>query len=153
MEPTLTPPVTQPVATPIENPTTLSNVPTNKIWSCIDIINLTFMVISALLVFGLDLWILISSFSLLAFYIEMLVVLGISAFFFYYECFVCRKRFTNTKSSLDVWILVLIVLRNLICLLNFIPLIQILGAIIGAIVIVPYVIVYTMLISKRSKVI
>jgi hypothetical protein len=40
-----------------------------------------------------------------------------------------RKRFADTTSSLDKWILTIVVIRNIIFLLNFIPFIQILGLI------------------------
>ena len=90
--------------------------------------NWTFMIISLLLVFGLDLFILFASgFSLMPFWIAMLVVFGIFAVFFCLENYVFSKKFSDTKSALDPWISGIIVVRNLVFLLNFIPFIQILG--------------------------
>lgn len=90
--------------------------------------NKVFMIVSLVLVFGLDLFIIISSPSLVSYWYIMLGVLAVFAVFFCLENFIFRKRFANTKSVLDPWILGIIVVRNLIFLLNFIPLIQILGA-------------------------
>jgi len=89
--------------------------------------NNVFMVISLVLVFGLDLLIIISSPDLRPFWYMMLGVLAVFALFYCLENFVFRKRFANTTSSLDKWISMIIVIRNLIFLLNFIPFIQLLG--------------------------
>ncbi len=112
------------------NETTVAPVPVVKsIWGKgIPRINRIFMVISLILVLGLDLAILfVSGFLLLPFWIVMLVVLGVFAVFFYLENYVFSKRFANTKSALDPWISAIIVARNVIFVLNFVPLIQILG--------------------------
>jgi len=85
------------------------------------------MVISLLLVFGLDLMIIISSPSLMPFWIAMLIVLGVFLVFFFLENFLFRKKFTYTNSAVDGWILLIIILRNIIFVLNFIPFIQLLG--------------------------
>lgn len=120
-----------PHGTPLAAPPAQSLVPqkTLSVWSKgILRTNRTFMVISLLLVFGLDLFILFSSgFSLMPFWIEMLIVFGIFTVFFCLENYVFSKKFSDTKSALDPWISGIIVLRNLIFLLNFIPVIQILG--------------------------
>lgn len=89
--------------------------------------NNVFMVISLVLVFGLDLLILISSPSLAPYWYMMLGVLAAFAIFYCLENFVFRKKFANTTSALDKWISLIIVLRNIVFLLNFIPLIQLLG--------------------------
>ena len=89
--------------------------------------NKVFMVIYLLLVFGLDLFIAISSPDLLSFWYMMLGVFALFAVFFYLENFIFSKEFTNTTSGLDKGISLIIVLRNLLFLLNFIPLIQLLG--------------------------
>jgi hypothetical protein len=89
--------------------------------------NNVFMVISLLLVFGLDLLILISSPSLAPYWYMMLGVLAAFVIFYCLENFVFRKRFFGTTSRLDKWISLIIVLRNIIFLLNFVPLIQLLG--------------------------
>ena len=57
----------------------------------------------------------------------MLIVFGIFAVFFCLENYVFSKKFSDTKSALDPWISGIIVVRNLVFLLNFIPFIQILG--------------------------
>lgn len=152
MDPTSTPTITQPVTIPVENSAILSSTPLNKVWTKnVPIINLIFMIISVLLVFGLDLMILISSFNLLPFWIEMLKVFGIFILFFCFENFVCRKRFANTKSSLDSWVVLFIVIRNLFCLIGFIPFIQLIEMAFGIYVLVPYLIIYAILIYKRFK--
>lgn len=115
---------------PIVNKTSsVLDQPVKSIWGKgIPRTNKGFMIASVILVFGLDLVILlVSGFSLLLFWIEMLVVLGIFAIFFYLENYVFSKKFASTKSALDPWISGIIVARNLIFLLNFIPLIQVLG--------------------------
>ena len=89
--------------------------------------NKVFMIISLVFVFGLDLFIAISSPDLRSFWYMMLRVFAVFAFFFCLENFVFRKKFANTTSSLDKWISMIIVIRNLIFLLNFIPFIQLLG--------------------------
>src|SRR3989344_1875320 len=108
----------------------------NTIWTKgIPRTNMVFMVISLLLVFGLDLLIIISSPSLSPFWFIMLGVLAVFAIFFYLENFVFRRKFANTTSVLDKWISIIIVLRNIVFILNFIPVIQLLGlAIIGGFV-------------------
>lgn len=89
--------------------------------------NKVFMIISLIFVFGVDLLILISSPSLAPYWFMMLGVLVLFVIFYYLENLVFRKRFSNTSSHLDKWILSVVVLRNIVFLLNFIPLIQLLG--------------------------
>lgn len=142
---------------PVEAPKIIemSEVPQiqNKIWSgFIPRINKIFLILSSIFVFGLDLIILIgSSFSLLGFWIEMLLVFGIFVIFFRLENYSYKNKFAYTKSALDPWILTLVIFRNCIFFLNFIPLIQVLGVYVGITVGVPYLIVYLILISIRSK--
>lgn len=126
-----TPIVPQPAVSLPTAPTISPTVPAIAQSICVKGIprtNKVFMVISLILVLGLDLVILlVSGFSLLPFWIVMLVVLGIFAVFFYLENYVFSKKFADTKSALDPWISAIIVARNIIFVLNFIPLIQILG--------------------------
>lgn len=96
----------------------------------IPIINTTFMATSLVLVFGLDLLIAVSSPELRPFWYAMLIVFGVFSFFLYLENFVLRKKFTNNIPTIDNWITFVIVVRNIIFFLNFIPLIQILGMLI-----------------------
>ena len=90
--------------------------------------NWTFMVISLILVFGLDLLILFGNPSLWGFWAEMLIVFAIFAIFFCLENYVFSKKFSSTTSALDPWISGIIVVRNLIFVLNFVPFVQVLGA-------------------------
>jgi len=100
----------------------------NTIWTKgIPRTNIGFGIVSLLLVFGLDLMIIISSPGLKSFWYLMLGVLAVFAVFFYLENFVFSKKFANSTSNLDNWIVVVVVIRNLIFLLNFIPFIQLVG--------------------------
>lgn len=124
----------------------------STIWSAfIPRINKIFLALSLLLVFGLDLIILISSFSLVGFWLEMLAVFGVFLLLFYLENKVFSKKFMNTKTSLDPFIYVLIVLRNIVILLNFIPFIQLLGMGIGMFAGIPHLLIYSLLIWLRYK--
>jgi len=110
------------------------------------------MIVSLLLVFGLDLVILLQSgMSLLFFWIWMLAVLGVFAVFFYLENVVFKNRFISTQSKLYTWISLLAVIRNLAFILNFIPLIQILGGVVLMYGGIPYLIIYIILLTSRSK--
>lgn len=109
------------------------------------------MVVSLALVFGLDLFILITNPGLFAFWAIMLAVLGVFAVFYYLENYVYAKKFANSNSKIDYWILSLVGLRNLVVVLNFIPLIQILGMAAGAFAAVPYLIIYATLMYYRSN--
>ncbi len=113
--------------------------------------NIVFLVLSCILVFGLDLLILLSSPMLFPFWIEMLVAFGVFMGFFYAECYTFRSKFSQSYSSVDIPLYCLIVLRNFVLFLNFIPLIQIIGAILSAVGILPYLIVYVILIRIRNK--
>lgn len=100
----------------------------NTIWAKrIPRTNMVFMIISLLFVFGLDLFIIISSPSLKPFWYMMLAVMGVFLVFFFLENYLFRKEFTDTRSTLDGWIYAIIFARNIIFLLNFIPFIQLLG--------------------------
>ncbi|HTE49080.1 MAG TPA: hypothetical protein VK675_04190 [Candidatus Paceibacterota bacterium] len=89
--------------------------------------NNVFLVIYLILVFGLDLFIIISSPSLAPYWHVMLGVFAVYAVFYLYENFFLRKRFRDTRSNVDSYISFIIVLRNIIVLMNFIPGIQLLG--------------------------
>lgn len=125
----------------------------NTVWSKgIPRTNKGFMIVSLVLVFGIDLLILMSSPELAPFYIEMLVVLIIFGIFFYRENYILNKRFATSRSKLDTWLTSLIVIRNIVFVLNFIPFIQIGGAMALAFGGIPYLIGYFILLSKRSKI-
>jgi len=89
--------------------------------------NLVFFLISAALIFILDLSILISSPDLAPFWYMMLLVFGIFEIFFILENFTFRKKFANSTQPVDTGIMTLIVIRDIIFVLNFIPFIQLLG--------------------------
>jgi len=132
-----TPVTTSPVQpiVPVQSATALnekvsmsSTITGSTIWTKgIPRTNKVFMIISLVLVFGLDLFIIISSPGLRSFWYMMLGVLAVFAVFFCLENFVFRKKFTDNTSNLDKGIFAVIVIRNLIFLLNFIPVIQLLG--------------------------
>lgn len=123
--PTPTIPITSSVVPNMSTPLTGNST---SLWAKgIPRTNKVFMIISLVLVFGLDLFIAISSPDLRSFWYMMLAVFAVFAVFFCLENFVFRKKFANTTSFLDKWISMIIVIRNLIFLLNFIPFIQLLG--------------------------
>ena len=130
-----------------------SNAPKteNKIWSrYIPVINIGVMIVSAIFVFGIDLSILIQSPGLILFWIEMLVVFSIYFGFLIYEN--RGNKFRNSKSPLDIAFLLLVIVRDFIFFLNFIPVIQIGGGIALFSGGIPYLLVYLFLIKQRSKV-
>jgi sterol desaturase/sphingolipid hydroxylase (fatty acid hydroxylase superfamily) len=109
------------------------------------------MALSLILFLGLDLEILINSPNLLPFWIGMLVVMIIFICFYYYENSKLKKKYKNSRSNADVWLLVLNLIRNLVFLLNFIPLIQLLGIYALVLGIIPYLIIYGLAIAIRAK--
>lgn len=140
----------QSLQTPNTSPVNIT--PGNRLWlKVIPIINIVSLVISIALVFGLDLLILISPPMLFPFWIEMLIVFVISLVFIYYENSVYKRRFSNSFSNLDGFIVVLVIIRNIVFVLNFIPFIQVIGAIGAIFGIIPYFIIYLVLLSQRRK--
>lgn len=140
----------QSLQTPNTSPVNIT--PGNRLWlKVIPIINIVSLVISIALVFGLDLLILISSPMLFPFWIEMLIVFVISLVFIYCENSVYKRRFSNSFSNLDGFIVVLVIIRNIVFVLNFIPFIQVIGAIGAIFGIIPYFIIYLVLLSQRRK--
>jgi len=142
------------ITTPVsENTIPTDNQSVKNDWNkIIPSTNIGFLVVSLVLVLGLDLLILVNSPDLFPFFAEMLIVLGVFGIFFYLENFVFKKRFLNTQSKLDGWITTLVILRNIAFVLNFIPLIQILGGVALFYGGVPYLIIYSILLAKRFKV-
>jgi len=124
----------------------------NKIWTkYIPWSNRVFMVLSLALFLLLDLYILFDNPSLLMFWLAMLVVMIIFLIIYRYENVRLKKQFSNSKSKLDPWLLTLVAIRNIVFVLNFIPYIQIIGGVALIFGIVPYLIVYFILIKSRSK--
>lgn len=114
-------------------------------------LNIGFMVISTLLVFGLDLMILIDSPELAPFFYAMLVVLAIFVAFFFYENKILKRKFASSDSKLDSWFVALVVLRDIVFVLNFIPFIQILGGTALVFGGIPYLIIYFLMLRARNK--
>lgn len=125
----------------------LSPMP-NKIWSkFIPYFNYICGALYLLIIFGVDL-VLIFNASLGAqqsywpFWYIMLVFLGFYIVFFLLEGSF-GKKLSNTTSKLDGWIFTIIILRNIIFLLNFLPFIQLLGLVVdffgGWILIIVYI--------------
>ncbi len=132
-----TPPTTVPPLQPLPavNKTVIvANQPVRSVWGKEDIplTNRIFMVMSLLLVFGLDLFILFCIPVLWPYWAEMLMVFVIFAIFFCLENYLFSRKFSDTQSHLDPWISRIIVARNVIFLLNFIPFIQMLGMVLVA---------------------
>ena len=129
-----------------------STTTVNKHWTKnIPRSNKGFMVVSLLLFLGLDLFILISEPDLLVFWLAMLVVMLIFVAFYYYENYKLAVKFETSTSKLDPWILALVALRNVVFVLNFVPVIQILGGMALIFGGVPYLIVYYFVIKARHK--
>lgn len=123
----------------------------NRTWSkSIPAFNNISMIISLILVFGLDLMILIGTPSLAPFYYEMLFVLVIFGLFFFYENYIASKKFSDSSSSLDKWFLSSITVRNIIFIINFIPLAQILGGLLLFFGGIPYLIFYLIMMYRRE---
>ena len=124
----------------------------NKKWTkIIPRLNNSCMIISALLVFGVDLMILFQSPELAPYFFAMLAVFTIFAVFYIYENRKLKQRFSNSESRLDTWFVALVVVRDLVFVLNFIPFIQLIG---GAALVfggIPYLVVYYFLVRARNK--
>ena len=103
--------------------------PANKIWAkVIPRTNNNFLVFYLILVFGVDLVIILNIPELISFWAFMLAVFASFGVFYYLENYKFGKKLAvRGQSSLDVWIFVTVVLRNTLLLLNFIPVIQVLG--------------------------
>lgn len=123
----------------------------NFIWGkYIPLINKISLILYLVPLFTVDLYIVIRMPGLFVLWFVMFIVLGIFLFFYRLENTKYRNRFT-TFSSYDKYIFVLIILRNILFLLNFIPYIQIFGFIglvsVGAIIVV----IYLILIGLRNQ--
>ena len=147
-----------PEESPIALKSESANTPTeinstdNILWTkVIPRTNRVTLILSFLLVFGLDLWILITSPSLFPFWAMMLANFAAFMLFFYLENFIFYSKFANIKSKLDPFILTLIILRNGVFILNYIPLIQLLGLAIWVGASIPAILAYLLLLWFRSK--
>ena len=124
----------------------------NLLWTkAIPKTNIVSLIIYLVLLVGVDTPMVISSNDLLPFLLLMFGVFGVFMIFFCLENLVYKKQFANSTSGLDNGIMVVIALRNILFLLNFIPFIQLLG--IAGLVMVGWIlaIIYIVLIIARSK--
>lgn len=130
---------------------TVSATSLNRKWT-VQILrtNIGFLIVYIGLLFGIDMPMAISSPELLGFWYIMLAVFSVFLIFFALETFVYRKRFSTTTSGTDSGLLVIIVLRNVLFLLNFIPFIQILGLVGLPTVGLVLLILYVVFIVRRS---
>ena len=149
---------TEPASTVI--PGSHSYVQSNQYWSKgIPITNKLFMLVSLLVMFVIHPFIIVTdaleigSDIALLFYGIMFAPLIIFAVFYLYENKKLSARFSHTQSKTDTWLLVLIIIRNIVFILNFIPFIQIAGAMALVFGGIPYLIIYILLIRARSKII
>lgn len=143
---------------PAPAPATLPSVPVaimskNVIWTKrIPYLNRISAVISVLLVFTLDLYIVTNERSLREFWYMMLGVLGIFTVFYFLENVVFRHFLTNTAStSLDKWMMGIVMYRNFVFVLNTIPYVQLAGLAALYITGIPFLILYSIVIALRLK--
>ncbi len=130
----------------------------NKYWSkWIPVTNKIFMLLSLLVMFVVHPFIIVTDAlgigteTALFFYGIMFIPLVIFGIFYRYENNKLSNQFGSTRSGTDLWLLILIVIRNIVFGLNFVPFIQIIGA--GALVlgIIPYLLIYYFLVRSRNK--
>lgn len=127
--------------------------PTSKVWKKqIPILNKSFLIISSILVFGLDLLIVIGLPSLMFFWIMMLVVFVIFVLFYALESFL-KSKYSDTWSDVDNKFFAIILFRNIIFILCFIPYIQILGMLGLFVYAIPFMIMYIVFLVKRADVV
>lgn len=127
-----------------------------RLWSkTIPWINLSSLAIYLVFVFGIDLYTVFQQTyrrdTYWGFWKIMLLVLAVYLLFFWLESFVLKKKFASTTSRLDGWVLFVIIVRNVVFLLNFIPLIQLLGLVIDIFAGWAIVITYIILIYFRYR--
>ena len=132
--------------------TTITEFTGNKYWAkYIFRTNKWLMILSLILFLGLDVVILVMSPDLFIFWAVMAVVMLIFWQFYRYENSTLNERFANSDSKLDSRFVALVVLRDIVFVLNFIPFIQLLGA--GALVVgcIPYLIIYFNMLRARNE--
>lgn len=112
-------------------------------------LNKTLIKIVLLLVFGLDLLILLTNPSLWPFWVEMAGVALIFIVFYYFENRILKEKFGYSRSSLDSGMYALVILRNAAFVLNSIPGVQILGALLLLYGGIPFLVIYLILLSFR----
>ena len=106
--------------------------PSSSWWGIVIVNKVSFWIYLALLLI-VDLVIVIRTPELFPFWFIMVGVFVVFLLFYSFENSYCARRFLETSSRLDIFIGLVIGLRNVAFLLNFIPVIQLLGlAIIAA---------------------
>lgn len=130
----------------------------NKYWSkWIPGTNKIFMLLSLLVMFVIHPFIIVTDFldigteTALVFYGIMLIPLIIFGIFYRYENNKLSNRFRNTRSGTDPWLLILIIIRNIVFGLNFVPFIQLFGISALVLGIIPYLLIYYFLVRARNK--
>jgi len=130
----------------------------NKYWSkWIPGTNKIFMLLSLLVMFVVHPFIIVTDAlgigteNALSFYSIMFIPLIIFGSFYRYENNKLSNQFGSTMSGTDQWLLILIVIRNIVFGLNFVPFIQIIGAGVLVLGITPYLLIYNSLVRARNK--
>lgn len=113
--------------------------------------NRAYMIVSLVLVFGLDLFLVLGDSSLEGFWFEMIGVIAIFGLFYYLENNVLSEKFSQTTVPVDTYLDFVINLRNLFFVLNSIPLIQILGILLLTFAGIPLLVIYCLLIAIRFR--
>jgi len=140
--------------TPTKSSVSVDEISVNKVWEkYIPLSNKVCMIISLLLFLGLDLYIVITNPELFSFWMIMAGVMAIFAGFYYYENKKLSERFRFSQSKLDRWILFLVWLRNIIFILNFIPVVQLFVMFAVGVLGIPYVLIYGLIVWRRYKVV
>ncbi|OGG50817.1 hypothetical protein A2704_06485 [Candidatus Kaiserbacteria bacterium RIFCSPHIGHO2_01_FULL_54_36b] len=124
----------------------------SRVWTAvIPGINISFLAGYLGLLLGIDYPILQAQPELARFWYIMLAVFAIFAVFFLLETFIFRQKFATTRSGSDGGVVTIVVIRNIIFLLNFIPGIQLIGMAalptVGSVLLIAYI----GLIVRRSR--
>lgn len=140
------------IVAPTSAPPPMSAQPiTNTIWSkTIKRVNYVFLAVCLGLLLIIDLPILVQNPSLAPFFFAMLMALGLFIGCLLFEIW-AGKRLQNTPhSGLDTTIFVLATIRNVIIVLNVIPLIQIIGFLISPLALL-FILANAIMITMRLK--
>lgn len=123
----------------------------NKIWKGIRLTNKGSLVPYLLLVFGLDLFIIITNPGLTSYWLAMLGVFAGYLVFFCIENLWLAKKFSQSSSPVDGVLATIIGLRNAAVLINFIPVIQLLGLAALFFGGAPFLLLYLILVIVRFR--
>lgn len=124
----------------------------NAFWSkYIPQINKTFLIITGLFVFGIDLVILVVNPGLLGYWIPMVASFFALLVFCEFEKWIAKKKLAHSLSQFDGLMLLVIIARNVALLLNVIPVIQLLGIVLVVWGVIPFLLLYAFLIYVRYQ--